>query len=224
VWLKEGVYARYEFESGGIIFSNGTWEHSDSHAVFEWRCVSFEGEMAKLNVSIRFDHTIQFSTHVYVNVETRNVTLLDGTYVGKNWLWLPANPSKNETLRLEDNTTIKVDTGGSAPTCQGTQKCFFIMNRGTTYDLDTGILVSSGFTGEPILRALNISDITGVAYFAATNIDLGPREWLIDLLYAIPFTLPFIAFIIIFAFLLHKRQQKKKRKMALKTKQNKHAL
>lgn len=224
VWFSEGVYARYEFKTSFILFYNGTHERSYSHVAYEWRCVSLEGDVARLNVSVTFDRTVQISTLVYVNTEDRNVTSLDGTYLGKTWLWLPASPRQNETILLTDSKTTKICIGGWMATPQGAQKCFIAQNvsLGGGYDLDTGVVISPSFREEPALRALNIRDLGGgSASFVATNIDLGPREWLMDLLSAIPYTLPFIAFIVTFAFLLHKRQKKKKRKTALKAKQHK---
>lgn len=223
VWFREGVYARYEFKTSFILFYNGTHERSYSHVAYEWRCVSLEGDVAGLNVSVTFDRTVQISTLVYVNTEDRNVTLLDGTYLGKTCLWLPASPEQNEIILLTDSKTAKIRIGGWMATPQGAQKSFVAENisLGGGYDLDTGVLITSSFREEPTLRALNIQDLGGVVSFVATNIDLGPREWLMELLSAIPYTLPFIAVIVTFAFLLHKRQKKKKRKTALKAKQQK---
>jgi hypothetical protein len=225
VWFSEGVYARYEFKTSLIWFYNDTYERSYSHVAYEWRCVSLEGDVAGLNVSVTFDHTVQISTLVYVNTEDRNVTLLDGSYLGKTWLWLPASPRQNETILLTDSKTAKIRIEGWMATPQGAQKSFYAINYpiGGGYDLDTGVLITSSFREEPTLRPLNIRDLglSGSTSFVATNIDLGPREWLMDLLSAIPYTLPFIAFIVTFAFLLYKKQQKKKRKTALKAKQHK---
>lgn len=210
-WLKKEAYVKYEAKAAYIWFSDGTRTHERSLVAFKWECVNLEGNTAELNISVALNAAIQFSTRVYVNAENRSVTLLNGTYIGKTWLWLPANPAQNETIPLADNVTTRARVGGWMSTCQGAQKCFCVRVGG--YDLDTGIPIQPVFDGDPTLRALGISEINNLN-IAAINIDLGPREWLMDLILAVPYMLPFIAFAVILIFLIRRRQQKKKRKMA----------
>lgn len=223
-WLEESIYAKYEFESSSIHFINGTWIFSKSQTAFRWECISIKGNVAELNISVMSKgegQTIQLSTPVYVNMENRDVRLLDGTFIGKTFLWLPANPTYNKTVILTNNITAKVRVGGWMATCQGAQKSFWAENytAGGGYDLDTGILIQSTLNREPTLLALGIMDLGGVLSVTATNIDLGPREWLPEIIMLVPFFLPIIAFLIIFILLLRRRKQIKKRQTALRAKQ-----
>lgn len=210
-WFKEGAYIEYRFSSGSIDFLNRTrLSPFFSETTFRWECTGIDGDIARLNVSIAFkgeSSTLKSSTLVCVNAENRDTKLLNGTYLGKTSLWKPANPAPNET----------VSVGGWIATCQGAQKCFW---SGGGYDYDTGILLQSHFQGEATIRALNISDpgAFGVTSFAATNIDLGPREWLPEIVMAVPYMLPFIVFAAIFVFVFRRRQRTKRRKKALKSK------
>ena len=204
-WLKEGVYVEYEFKSGDIRFLNGTWISDKFQAAFRWECINIKGDIATLNVSVIFNgemQTIQLSTIVYVDRQNRNVTLLNGTDIGKTLLWTPIN------------ITAKIEAGWAA-TCQGAQKFFWTDGRG--YESDTGILIYLILSGEPALLALGVKDLDFVRVapsITATNIDLGPREWLPEIILSLPYILPVIAFFIIFIVLLRRRVQRKKRKLA----------
>jgi hypothetical protein len=73
--------------------------------------------------------------------------------------------------------------------------------------LDTGLVIS--FAGsDPTLRAMGVQDID-IAVLAATNIDLGPRELWVDILYSMPIVAPIIGFTGITLFVWRRRRKKK---------------
>lgn len=169
--------------------------------------MNVEGNRAEVNISISFNNT-KFTALVYVDTANRSVTLLNGTDVGTTYLWVPANPNPDEVKIL-----------GTMATPQGQQKAFLEGNG--DYDLDTGVLIHSDFVDEPTLLAVGIVrpgfyGTSGI--FSATNIDLGPREWLPEIIMAIPYVLPVVAFIIVLIFLFRKRQEKSRRQRALAAK------
>jgi hypothetical protein len=220
-WFKEGVYAKYETRHS-ILFSNHMLLFQGSQLAFQWKCIKLDGTIAELNVSVAVDGTTKFSAIVYVNIESREVNLPNGTYLGKTWLWLPANPSDNQTLELANNQTVQAKISGVMDTCQGPQKSFIAVNGfgGGGYDLDTGIAIQPDLREEPTLLAIGILDMDGPT-IVDTNIDLGPRELWIDLVKFLIFISPAIPFIIVFAFLYYRREKKKRRKIALAAKKQK---
>ncbi len=198
-WMREGVYARY---------GNGSLS-------FKWECVQTDGAIAELQVDYSINGTIQRSALVYADIQTRDITLQNGTSLGKTALWLPPNPAQNETIELTENITGEIETSdGWVPTIQGPQK-FFEVNTHAIYstgfwDLDTGVILDGEISGEPISKAI------GFSYFGfsliETNIDLGPREWLPEIIMAMPYFLPVIAFLAIFVLLFRRRQRRKRQR------------
>jgi len=212
VWLKEGAYAKYELDS--------------NQATFRWACAKVEGNTAELNVTYTSSGGAQTTRHsalVHVDTETRDVTLLNGTSVGKTLLWLPANPTQGKTIALSDKLTATVRIpGGWMLTPQGYQKMFMAENWtvdfSAEYDLDTGVLISLfSWSEEATLRALNMTLGPGSTKFVETNIDLGPREWWPEIGRALPILLPVVAFALIFIFLLY-RLMKRRRRMIRRVK------
>jgi hypothetical protein len=222
-WLREGVYARYEFPSGGITFSNGTWKHVNFEAALQWECVDLEGGVAKLNISLYLNETL-LSALVYVDLTSRDVTLPNGTYLGKTMLWLPANPAQDKLFELNKNQTARVQIRTQTDTCQGLQRYFEAegedLSIGGSYDLDTGVLIWTDWEYEPELLAFDIVDVGyhGSSGITATNIDLGPREWLFEILRNIPFILPIVGFALVSIFLYRRRRLKKRQRKQLPTK------
>jgi len=219
IWFRKGVFARYEFSSSTFIFTNGTWfKHDGSEAIFQWNCTDIKQGSAEINVSITFGQ-YTLSTLVYVNLDDRNVTLPNGAYLGKTYLWLSATPPDGGKLEITDENTAVVRYLGAMGTSQGFQKVYEARNgsAGGFYDLDTGLLTQSHFTNEPALLALNISDpgYYGSSGITATNIDLGPRELLIEIIFDLPFVLPIIAFVLVLAVVLRQLRKRAKRKKIL---------
>jgi len=216
LWFRQGVYARY----GGVGSRSGMTVNwiPFSYDCFQWECLSLEGNIAVLNVSIIANQRILFLTCINVNIENRSVGFPNGTYIGKTWLWLPANPSPDEDLELTDNKSEKPQVTGWMDTCQGAQKCFIVEVGG--YDLDTGLAIQPHLINEPTILALGVYDIDGPV-ITSTNIDLGPREWWVEIVRSLPIVIPIIGFVGILLFVRHKRQQKKKQRKALMEKQRK---
>jgi hypothetical protein len=214
VWLKEGVYFDYSSETADLVFSNGTRIISQCKAVLEWKCLNINVSKALLNVTLTFNYTIRYSTSLYVDVETENVILLNGTGLGKTFLWMPSDPYENQTLALTGSVTAKAHRIGWMATCQGAQKSFWARNMTASmwggYDLDTGILIQSSFHNEPALLALGVSEIGGAPTIAATNADLGPREWITEITMAITYLLPVLAIVTVSLAIYFKRRQKRK--------------
>lgn len=232
IWLKDGVYAKYRFKSGGLFFLNDTFINfpHQAQATFRWECVSVNGSVAELNVTITFmgkEREVRLSTLVHVNVENRDVTLLNGTLIGKTYLWLPANPEEGQTVILAgkppDEVVAKVSIGGSAKTPQGYQRVFDfdptevkVLNRSVLkhgiFDLDSGVMIQAGLRGEATLLALDIWDVglKGTLEFSATNIDLGPREVWPDIVTALPIAVPLVVFGFTLIFLLRRRRKRRR--------------
>jgi len=213
-WLKEGVYFDYSSEAADLVFSNGTRIISQCKAVFGWKCLKINVSEAFLNVTLTFNNTVRYSTSLYVDTETESVVLLNGTGSGKTFLWMPSDPYENQTLELTGSVTAKVHRIGWMTTCQGAQKSFWAKNMSAGvwggYDLDTGILIQSSFHNEPTLLALGISEIGGAPTIIATNVDLGPREWITEITMAITYLLPVLAIATISLAIYFKRRQRRK--------------
>jgi hypothetical protein len=191
-WFKEGIYAEYVFDSGSITFTNGTFspfpKEARARATFRWESIYTKQNSTRLKATLSFRHEVRdscFSTLLDVNFETREVSVPDGTYVGLTFLWLQPKPEENQTITITDGVIGNVTTLGLASTPQGLQEAFWVMGTGRVnghtaapgggYDWDTGVLLESGFWGEPTLVALGILDpgVVGATEFTATNIDLG---------------------------------------------------
>lgn len=218
LWLKPGAWVEYEFRLYSLRFLNGTALSSDSGfgTTFQIKCLSVKGNIAEMDITLKdINQSVYLSTKVCVNSETRDVTLLDGKSVGKTLLWLPANPKQGESLALTDDKTADVETGGFMATCQGFQKFFRVWNDSYSvdmaYDLDTGVLIQGLFTEETTMLALNISRVIADSVkLASTNIDLGPGEWLPEIIYALPLLLPLTAFTFILIFVLRRQRRRRK--------------
>lgn len=215
----KGAYARYEFESTTFIFSNGTWyKHGSQKVIFQWNCTDITQGNAELNVSLTYGQNM-LSTLIHVNVEDRNVTLANGAYVGKTFLWLSANPAEGENVEITDGKSANITYEGFMSTCEGFQNFYRAVDGfiGGSYDSDTGLLIQSDFAQEPALLALNISEpgYYGSSGITATNIDLGPAELLPQIVTMLPFVLPIVAFIVIFALIVRRWRNRTKRKKIL---------
>jgi len=162
------------------------------------------------------------STLVYVNLDDRNVTLENGAYLGKTYLWLESTPFDGETLELTTGRTAVVAYKGSFGTPQGFQRIYVAENdrMGGYYALNSGVLIWSLFTDEPTLLALNISDpgYYGTSGITDTNIDLGPRDLMMDIIVLLPFALPIAVFVLVFALVVRQLRKRAKRKRILRRK------
>ena len=225
LWLKQGTYARYNNSNGPRARSGWRLKNDFfSYDYYQWECLSLEGNIAVLNASIVLNKVVLYSACVHVNIENRSVTFPNGTYIGKTWLWLLANPSPDDTIEVTDSWSGKPQIGGWASTPQGAQKCYYIgdpfVGGGGFYDLDSGLCTQLHTVNEPTLLAMGVWDIGGPV-IAATNVDLGPREWWVEIVILLPIIIPIIGFVCILLFVWHRRQQKKKQRKALMEKQRK---
>jgi hypothetical protein len=223
VWLKQDIYARYVNSNGpGARTGTNLKNEAFSYDYYRWECLSLEENVAVLDVSIVLNETTVYSGRFNVDIENRSVTFSNRTYIGKTWLWLPANPSPSDIIEVTDNQSQTPNIGGLFATCQGYQKIYDIGDPliGGFYDLDTGLAMDLHTWNEPTLLAMGVRDI-GIGLIAATNVDLGPREWWVDVVYSLPIVAPIIGFTGVFAFVWHRRQRKKKQTEALLKKQRK---
>jgi len=221
-WLTRGAYVRYETrlgsntEVGYVHFLNGTQTNEACFVVLQWECMNIEGDKALLDINVT--HTTKsngvalYQTRVYVNTEDRGVTLLNGTYIGKTWLWLPRNPAQGEIIEVNDSTNATADVKGWMATCQGAQKSFWVYGFGG-YDLDTGVLLSPYLEGDSILQVLGILSIKNLNV-ADTNIDLGPREWLPEIIMSLPYILIAVSIGVVFFLVLRRRQKRSRTSQA----------
>jgi len=199
-WLKTSTYVRY-----------GTYS-----ATLEWRCTDLNGKTAEMNVSFLRNDSQVLTATVNVDVESREVYLQNGTYIGKTILWLVANPTQDQVIEFDDGKSGKVDLGGWIRTIQGDQRIYLL--RGTfgsvCYDLDTGILLDPWWgAADPALSKIGFPSVPG--RISSTNIDLGPREWLPEIIMAMPYVLIAVAIVTVPAFVYWKRRQKRRQKAML---------
>jgi hypothetical protein len=198
-----------------------------------WQCVSVNDTMAKLQVTLDFVGTsayynasseqvsVQRTAEVYVDLYTRGVYNVNGTFLGTTHLWLPANPDNGQEITIwEENSETITSPATISDSCtttvQGEQDVF----RTDSYitikknplmlnlycDLDTGLGLGLIFW-DPIFAAVGIAN--GPETLSETNINLGPERsainWNQSLYYAI---IP-IAIILLVATLIIKRKKKK---------------
>jgi len=201
-WLKKGAYVKY----------------GSSSTAFRWECIDIDGNMAELNWSYSVNDTILRSAVVRIDIQNRTTYLSNGTYLGKTVLWLPADPVQDEMIEVSDNNSYKAEVRGWVFTIQGAQKIFYFYRISGFWDLDTGILLEAD--DDQAFAAAGFPSFQGFK-IVETNIDLGPREWLPEIIYALPYLLPIIAFLVVFIFLLRRSQRKKKQREMLMSKQRK---
>lgn len=229
VWMEKGKYVQYEFDSAGIIFLNNTLFcfENDVSMTWRWECVEINNEIVKLNVTI---YAIGEKTNLFiskelnVNTTSRNVFLNNGTLIGTTILWSKANPKDGEEIFVWDASPDRIvgvaqnnECYSSSP--QGAQKIYNLEGKGSIngtnvffdlfMDVDTGILVDGIIRRDATLLALGIDTIgvNGRFMFTDTNIDLGPRELLPELLQLFPI----VIFIIIISVvvIIYRRRRKK---------------
>ncbi len=229
IWMKEGAYAEYKFESVHIWFLNGTRVDFEDHAdaVFRWECIEINETYAILNVTIAFQENglqIKLSGNVSVELSTRRVIGSDGTVYGRTRLWLPSYPEEGDIFVMFDYPlmTAEVTDVGSfyRGTSQGAQYVFNIEGWGNvqgwpalfdgSYDVDAGVAISFDTSHEPLLDAVGIYEagLSGTMTFSDTNIDLGPRNIWPEILYALLYSTPVLVFITIFV-MVHRRRKRK---------------
>lgn len=199
-WLKIGAHVRYEGSSGK----------------FEWTCADLVERIAEMKVTFLRDNAQPLTTTVYIDVESRGVTLPNGTYLGKTALWLVVNPADGQIIDVDENVSGKVLLGGWLPTLQGAQKGYILqtMSVGGFYDLDTGILLHPSFLGgDSALSKIGFPSPNGE--ITQTNIDLGPREWFPEIIMATPYILIIVAITLTALFVYRRRAQRKAQKRAL---------
>lgn len=201
-WLKTGAYLRYE----------------DSSVALEWKCTGLIGKIAEINVSLYRGDTQVLTAVVFVDTESRGAFLQNGTYLGNTTLWLVASPMNDQIITLNDGESCKVlYTGSHMVTIQGRQKGYFAegMSTGGFYDFDTGILIYQDlYRVDPALSKIGFPSISGYP-IVATNIDLGPRELLPEIIMAMPYLLIAVAIVTVPAFVYWKRRQKRRQKATL---------
>ena len=202
-------------------------------SILTWRCVSVNDTMAKLQVTLDFVGTsayynassdevsVQRTAEVYVDLYTRGVYNVNGTFLGTTHLWLPANPNNGQEIIVWEEGSETITTPVTVSE-QGKQYTFrtgssvTIKNNplmlGLTYDLDTGLGVSENggqiFYWDPIFASVGI--VSGaVGMVSETNIDLGPEHSEINWNQTLHYAIIPIAVVLLVATLLIKRKKKK---------------
>lgn len=244
IWLNEGAYAKYALSPSRIGFLNNTFPFAknESEVIYTWRCGDLNDIMAKLEISLECETkntTVNLSTIVYANILTNNIYFLNGTLIGRTWVWLLPYPIANEKIVLLNtppNTLTGYVEGAAANSPryqdtpnQGVQKIFSLKGNGTldshniiyfdvSYDFNTGILLA-GYptTYEPTFLALGVkSTILTQVNLVDTNIDLGPAELSFTINAAIPYVAVIAAFSLITIGLCFANKQKKKKMHSIK--------
>lgn len=245
LWFKEGVFVEFRFDGFPVICYLDHFDvggHIASYPGFlRWCVLGFDGEVARMNVSLYRDWSRVLVCHAefYVNVSSREVTLLDGTPVGVTYFWLPAYLKKDDTVPMIGRGSslilgrLSSLEPGPVKTCQGYQQSFFVDTvnydsiNGTSdphfttgsFDEDTGILDMGHLQFDGVLAAMNIKWFAGSWWICDTNVDLGPRVLTSEILGFLfndaPFTIPLVVFGSVIFVWLWKRRRKRMRRIAL---------
>jgi len=233
IWLNKDTFAQYEFKSSAIFFLNKTTIpfENDASATLRWECTEMNDDLATLNVSISFTgekKSLFISKEVDVNTTSRQVFLSNGTLIGTTRLWAKANPTDGEEIVVWDVPPDKivgsVEIRGfwSSNTPQGAQKIYDIEGKGTingknalfdsAHEVDTGIMIEGILSNEATLLALGIDTlgVNGQFSFSDTNVDLGPKEMLPEILGLLPILLVVILFISVFVILYYRRRKRRR--------------
>jgi hypothetical protein len=151
-WLKEGVFASYDFGDGVIETYNQSKELGFdfsvfSSAKFRWECIVVNDTFVNVKTTLSFFETSEngidlnenktkvLNGDVEINLATRGV-YSNSTLVGTTRLWLPSNPALGEEVTLWDvppyMVSLQVDnrTSYAPETPQGVQKVFEIEGSG----------------------------------------------------------------------------------------------
>lgn len=246
LWFKEGVFVEFRLEGFPVIRDLNRSYPGGRIASYpgflRWCVLDLDGVVARMNVSLYRDWSRVLVRHAefYVNVSSREVTLLDGTPVGVTYFWLPAYLKKDDTVPMigRGSSMILGRVGFLEPwpvkTCQGYQQSFFVQTvnydsiNGTSdphfasgaFDEDTGILDGDQLQFDGVLAAMNIKWMAaGSWWIGDTNVDLGPRVLTSEILGFLfndaPFTIPLVVFGSVIFVWLWKRRRKRMRRIAL---------
>ncbi len=166
---------------------------------------------------------IQRTAEVYVDLYTRSVCNVNGTFLGTTHLWLPANPVNGQEITMwEENSktvTSPVTTTSDSwtTTVQGNQDIFVTSPRITINnnpyltlnfgcDLDTGLSLGIIFW-DPVFAVVGIANGPGTV--SETNINLVPERSTINWNQILYYSIIPIAIILLVVTLLIKRRRKK---------------
>ena len=128
LWLEEGKYAKYISKASRIELVNWTSlyiEDGEATAIFGWECLSVEGDVAKLNITLTwsgegtfamggpYDRVIgtgfkvfKWSKLVYVDLQKNAFIFPNGTLIGPLLFWLPPRLEKGTTLEMYVNPNL----------------------------------------------------------------------------------------------------------------------
>lgn len=128
LWLEEGKYAKYISKASRIELVNWTSlyiEDGEATAIFEWECLSVEGDVAKLNITLTWSgegtffmggayervigtgfKVFKWSKLVYVDLQKNAFIFPNGTLIGPLLLWLPPRLEKGTTLEMYVNPNL----------------------------------------------------------------------------------------------------------------------
>ena len=80
-WLREGVYV--EYEAAGAYTTDG----SLGRLTYRWECINITDDIVFLKVKLSTKRTFT-ELNVFINSSLMDVYYLNGTYLGKAWLWV----------------------------------------------------------------------------------------------------------------------------------------
>lgn len=241
LWFKEGVYVEFFGKGAEIDFINGSRKVvMNGNSFFRWECLTFNGSMAKLKVTVMLVlndvRVFEYSVHIFVDVSSRDVFSEHGEPCGKTMLWLPTNLDEGDTVTFGYpgcyiNGTI-TDRGYNVKTPYGYQKCFEaefktegsvnVTYRNKTYslyglwnwldyDLDTGLLIQMAHSGgEGTLYPLGIFKIYSLMLIHETNIDIGPGLILPEIISFFWVAAPVLFFALFFLLVYYQRRKKRR--------------
>mgnify|MGYP005634430955 CR=1 FL=1 len=217
LWFRKGIYVEFRNEKDALVFAefiNGSIltceklglkaEKRKTLFIYRWECLDFSDNLAKLKITIEFilveeNISLNISTCVFVDVNSRDVYSVNGTPCGKTTLWLSTKLKVGDTVLfgypgcyVEGEVTdmgyalktpygyqkcfeVEFDTGGYVGVTYGNKTYNWVLWNWLDYDLDTGILLQTpNFMGEATLYVLGILQIPAIMLIYETNVDLGP--------------------------------------------------
>lgn len=242
LWFKEGVYVELRGEGGDVGFINGSFHRggSDSFTILRWECVSFNGNVAEINVTVlvlsNSMRDFKTSICVFVNINSRDVYSASGEFYGKTLLWLPTNLDEREVVVLgyprcflegtvtskgnyiktpygyQTHFEVKFDTENPVNITYENKTYAYRLWSWLNYDLDTGLLLqAANLCGEGTLYALGILRIFTVMLIHETNVDLGPGLIWPEILNLMWFVIPPAVFFTVVFFAVYWRRRKRRK-------------
>ncbi|MCW4010433.1 MAG: hypothetical protein NWF05_07410 [Candidatus Bathyarchaeota archaeon] len=233
-WMQTGTFCTYLSESSSIGFADNSFVllKDNKSVIYRWECKSITNNTATLEISLQYNvnnSQVILNSSILVDTRTKCVYLLNGSNIGQTRLWMEPTPVDGQNVTIWDvppehvGGTITSIVYGKTLYCdtpEGQQAAFLVQGSGTikgvpiassaTYEFDTGIMINGNMLNDPTLLSINVKNISSRLELLETNIDLGPKETMFEILSYIPAVAISVAIITILGVLLFRLRKRKK--------------